>query len=59
MSVSGTGREGTIGVGVGIGIGIESVDRAADELMEFDVADFFEAVGLAAPQITLEIITDS
>jgi DNA-directed RNA polymerase subunit RPC12/RpoP len=36
-----------------------AMQRAEIDLEEFGAADFFEAVGLPAPQISLEIITDS
>jgi predicted component of type VI protein secretion system len=39
--------------------GTSAMQRAEINLEEFGAADFFEAVGLTAPQISLEIITDS
>jgi hypothetical protein len=39
--------------------GTSAMQRAEIDLVEFGAADFFEAVGLPAPQISLEIITDS
>lgn len=39
--------------------GTSAMQRAEVDLAEFGAADFFEAVGLPAPQISLEIITDS
>jgi hypothetical protein len=39
--------------------GTSTMQRAEIDLVEFGATDFFEAVGLPAPQISLEIITDS
>ncbi len=36
-----------------------ALQRAGVDLVEFGATDFFEAVGLPAPQISLQIITDS
>lgn len=39
--------------------GTSAMQRAEIDLEEFGATDFFDAVGLPAPQISLEIITDS